>query len=96
METRLVRTIDRAHDGSVLSVDFEMDDTGCNGVLVTGSSDMTACVWSVDVESGEEIEVKKVATLRGHTGGVLGIALSRVRIATGYVDLHCYNSSTHH
>lgn len=79
-ETRLVHCVDKAHDASVLSMRLELDQAGTGGTLVTGSSDMSAGIWKVEL--GEEVAVERVATLRGHTGGVLDVALSKSRIAT--------------
>lgn len=83
-EPKLFKTIERAHGGSVLSVRFEMHEDGTGGMLVSGSSDLTAEVWRVVFPIDEEgtLEVERVGTLRGHTAGVLDVALGKTRIAT--------------
>jgi len=83
-QTNLVKTTERAHEGSVLSVRFEMDQNESGGILVTGSSDVTAGVWRVDFPSNAhgDIRVERIGTLKGHTGGVLDVALGRTRIGT--------------
>lgn len=87
----LAYTQEAAHEGSVLSVDFER--TGNKGFLVTGSSDMTASYWALDFGTGGQdargdvsgVSARKVATLRGHTGRVAAVALTQRFIVTGYV-----------
>ena len=90
---KLLQVIERAHGGSVLAIRYEADEEhedhagSSSGTMVTGSSDLTAMVWSVHLAAmvgskAENVVVKRVATLTGHTGGVLGVALTPRRIVT--------------
>jgi WD40 repeat protein len=101
-KTRLMRTVLEAHAGSVLSLDFEIaaagddaeevegrkpKDKAQKGMIVTGSSDMTAGIWDVDFPTSDESKSKKprverIGILRGHIGGVLDVCLGKRHIVT--------------
>lgn len=67
------------HQGSVLSVSYR------EGVLLTGSSDNTACVWECDsFLDGPDFHV--TAVLCGHKGGVLSVCFDETWIVTGSRD----------
>ena len=74
------KTLVHAHGGSVLGLRFELDEDGRGGILLTGSSDTTACLWRVNI--GDTVKVVKIATFRGHTAGVLDVSLGKTRVAT--------------
>ncbi|KAK7042379.1 WD-repeats-region domain-containing protein [Favolaschia claudopus] len=79
----LLGTFAGTHSGSVLCLKFELDPATRRGVLVTGSSDCTVCVWDLwyepssrtgaDDEMPVHAEVRDV--LQGHVGGVLDLRL---------------------
>ena len=64
-----------------------MDEDTRGGTLVSGSSDLTAGVWRVVFPDSTTVEVERIGTLQGHTGGVLDVSLGRTRIATWWVLL---------
>lgn len=73
------------HRGSVLCLKFFWENAGRNGVLYSGSSDCTVCVWDVwtmktshsphvdDADEDIEVQARSKAVLRGHGGGVLDL-----------------------
>ncbi|KAK0194373.1 WD40 repeat-like protein [Armillaria mellea] len=73
------------HRGSVLCLKFFWENDGQNGVLYSGSSDCTVCVWDVwivkpsrsrhfgDSDEGIEVQARIKTVLRGHNGGVLDL-----------------------
>ncbi|PBK66345.1 WD40 repeat-like protein [Armillaria solidipes] len=73
------------HRGSVLCLKFFWENDGRNGVLYSGSSDCTVCVWDVwivkpgrsrhfdDSDEGIEVQARIKTVLRGHNGGVLDL-----------------------
>lgn len=84
------------HRGSVLCLKFELDfdlDNGHalseqnphgwhKGLMVSGSSDCSVCVWdlySYPAAGGEEMAVMAElrGILRGHTGGVLDLRIEK-------------------
>ncbi|KAK4689010.1 hypothetical protein P7C73_g1086, partial [Tremellales sp. Uapishka_1] len=76
-KTKLWKSIAGAHEGSVLSIKFEIG----SGMMVSGSSDCTAGVWAIDWENNAR-KVESVGRLKGHTGGVLDVGLGLERIVT--------------
>ncbi|ORX37162.1 WD40-repeat-containing domain protein [Kockovaella imperatae] len=94
----LILSVDPAHGGSVLTMAFEPWEDRSGGLLVTGSSDQTAGVWTVDFGStmgavhdasvGEKrmASISRIATLRGCSRGVLGVALSKTKIVLSTKD----------
>lgn len=92
---QVVGTFQDAHNGSVLCLKFEKDwslaaesgvgtenggASASKGLLVSGSSDCTICVWEMEVgghlPNGERaIRAEVRATLEGHDGGVLDIRM---------------------
>lgn len=89
----VAHTVKEAHDGSILSLKFEVEDEVAGrdtGVIVTGSSDHTAKVWEVDWGKGrakpgddwEGVAVTLKATLTGHTDRVSSVALTSQYIVT--------------
>lgn len=94
-EAVLVKTVESDHEGSVLNLvtDISVDDG--RGILVSGSSDGTAAVWTIGglsrVEkwgkaSEPELKVERIATLTGHADGILAVSLSKAHIITGSRD----------
>ena len=79
-QPRLVKVVEKAHHGSVLRVRFEMNEKQDGGVLITGSSDTTAGIWSVKL--GEKVTVERIDTLSGHDFGVLDVLLNESYIVT--------------
>lgn len=81
-KTRLVKTIQDAHAGSVLCLRVELDENG-EGMMVTGSSDRTVKVWELSLWSASsEPDVKLLDTLSGHTNGVLDVLLTAKHIVS--------------
>ncbi|KAJ7216608.1 WD40 repeat-like protein [Mycena pura] len=80
---RLLGTFAGRHRGSVLCLKFELSETdvatgGLRGILVTGSSDCTVCVWDMWTDrAGDNVPVhgEVRAVLRGHGGGVLDLRI---------------------
>ncbi|KAJ7130171.1 WD40-repeat-containing domain protein [Mycena epipterygia] len=81
---RLLATFAGHHRGSVLCLKFELGpapestDGLLRGILVTGSSDCSVCVWDLWTErAGEDAPVhgEVKAVLRGHGGGVLDLRI---------------------
>ena len=79
----LLKSVDPAHAGSVLTMTYESREDGKGGLLVTGSSDQTAAVWNIVFGSkdGDDTILERIATLRGCSRGVLGVGLSATKIA---------------
>lgn len=90
----LLGSLQGAHRGSVLCLKFEKDwslaqemdenadssEQASKGILVSGSSDCTICVWDMELgrtlPNGErEIKGEVKAILEGHEGGVLDIRM---------------------
>lgn len=75
------------HEGSVLALDFEVEDaTTGKGIIVTGSSDMTAKVWEVEWgqgDHGEGTTARVVCELRGAADRVAAVAFTNKYIITG-------------
>jgi F-box and WD-40 domain protein 1/11 len=80
-ETRLIKIIEGAHEGSILGIDMD------GGLMISGSSDMTAGIWQVELD-GERgwVNVIRNGTLKGHTAPVLDVALSEERFITWCVS----------
>jgi F-box and WD-40 domain protein 1/11 len=88
---QLLGTFRGVHRGSVLCLKFERDwdrlERGNDGngrqtgMLVSGSSDCTVCVWDLEVggypngSSDKEVMAEVRTTLRGHDGGVLDLRM---------------------
>ena len=83
-------TVAAAHDRSVLCLQFEEhrrvmadvdrvseDDSSHSGFLVTGSSDSTINLWRIDWADQKDVQIIKETSLRGHTAGVLDLALTK-------------------
>lgn len=85
--SKCVKIIDDAHEGSVLAIDFELDDSGKGkGEMITGSSDSTAKVWAFTWAQGEvEVEVGCLGRLTGHQGGVLDVKMTKDCWITWYL-----------
>ncbi len=62
--------LDDYHDASILCLQFDED------IMVTGSSDHTAIVWSI------RENYKPISRLRGHTAGVLDVCIDEQYIVT--------------
>lgn len=88
----LAYTIDQAHDGSVLCLEFVLEDAsrGGRGLLVTGSGDHTAKVWEIDWgrpgryagATREGLRVTHLSSLRGHTDRVAAVGLTKDYVVT--------------
>jgi F-box and WD-40 domain protein 1/11 len=80
---KLLATFAGMHRGSVLCLKFELEvgKDGCaKGVLVTGSSDCTVCVWNLWTEGpGDDapVHAEVRAVLKGHGGGVLDLRIDQ-------------------
>jgi WD40 repeat protein len=84
-KVRLVKTVDDAHGGSVLALKVE------GNMMVSGSSDMTAGVWTVKLDNDRaEVDVVRGGSLCGHTDGVLDVLLTGSRIISWYVQAHSF------
>ncbi|KAK8858829.1 hypothetical protein IAR55_003059 [Kwoniella newhampshirensis] len=95
--TVLVKSIDDAHDGSVLGLKYDLDDRG-RGRLISGSSDCTAKIWDLNFgtdstsivptssaaepESTYRITVDHLATFRDHTASVLDVDMTSKHFIT--------------
>lgn len=61
------------------------------GMLVTGSSDCSICVWDLELgdlipgTSDREVKAEVRATLKGHEGGVLDLRMDEKWIVSWYV-----------
>lgn len=109
---QVVGTFQNAHIGSVLCLKFEKDwdvpgtarlvddePTGAvpSGLLVSGSSDCSICVWKMShggmVNGEREVRAEVQATLKGHEGGVLDIRIDDKWIVSWYVVPHNLHST---
>ena len=99
---QVLGTFQDAHRGSVLCLKFEKDwalGSGADvdaepqtpkGLLVSGSSDCSICVWEMELgdflPNGErEVRAQVRATLEGHEGGVLDIRMDEKWIVSWLV-----------
>lgn len=92
------------HRGSVLCLKFFWENDGRNGVLYSGSSDCTVCVWDVwivkpsrsrhfdDSDEGIEVQARIKTVLRGHNGGVLDLRVDANWIVSWYVGFASYHT----
>ncbi|KAF7366622.1 WD-REPEATS-REGION domain-containing protein [Mycena sanguinolenta] len=80
---KLLATFAGRHRGSVLCLKFELEvgKDGCaKGILVTGSSDCSVCVWDMWTDRpGDEapVHAEVRAVLKGHGGGVLDLRIDQ-------------------
>lgn len=80
---KLLGTFRGLHRGSVLCLKFERDWDRLEraGMLVSGSSDCTVCVWDLEAggslkgSSDTEVTAEVRTILRGHDGGVLDLRM---------------------
>ncbi|KIY66907.1 WD40 repeat-like protein [Cylindrobasidium torrendii FP15055 ss-10] len=65
------------HRGSVLCIKFVWEVEGEKGLVFSGSSDSTVCIWDLwlvkNAEGDVELRTKVHAVLKGHGGGVLDL-----------------------
>lgn len=77
------------HRGSVLCIKFFWEVEGKKGIVYSGSSDSTVCIWDlwvVKTSDGEtEVLTKVRAVLREHGGGVLDLKVVDNWIITWYI-----------
>jgi F-box and WD-40 domain protein 1/11 len=93
----LIKMVEDAHEGSVTALSVDVDA----GVMVTGSSDGTAGVWSLQwgpdpsARWGWKADIVRKGTLTGHTAAVLDVALAKDFIVTCSKDtsVRIYNRS---
>jgi len=88
-DTELVKTVENAHNGSVLSISSEIGVEGGKWTMITGSSDCTAGVWELQYGKDgkpEGMKVERTGTLRGHEGSVLDVGMGKERIVTWSVS----------
>lgn len=80
------------HRGSVLCIKFVWEVEGEKGLVFSGSSDSTVCIWDLwlikNTEGDVELRTKVHAVLRGHGGGVLDLEVVDGWIITWCASLH--------
>jgi WD40 repeat protein len=84
-QTVLIKNIPDAHTGSVLCLSVDIDLAG-KGQMISGSSDHTTRLWSVDLSDPSSPQISLESTLRGHDLAVLDVALTPEYIITASKD----------
>ena len=85
----VIKTVRDAHQGSILSLSFELENQGHTGTMLTGSSDCSVGIWDLFwVTDGKDVRVDRTGTLRGHEHGVLDVKLGRHKIVARYVSIY--------